>query len=180
MKKTKKKLWAGVLYVWNHPVILAPFLLVAAYLLFNAVRTQAFADTMRCSYVLGDGINFHATILDRTWTSVFCDGFTLFKDVPIFEVKVPGVGILINPLLEFARTVAVWAVLLFFAFISLVLTIIINNLKTIVKIVTFNREEWKRFGATIVTFLLIFVVFCAIFYFNVVHPDFLNLRLPGA
>lgn len=166
----KNKFWAVVLYVRNHPVILAPILLILAYLLFNGIRTQAFKPYMNCNYVLGEGINFNEKIGDRTWTSVFCDGFTL--GIPkVFTVDIPGLAGIFNPVLEFVRTVAVWAVLLFFGFISLLLTQIINNLKTIVKIVTLNREEWKRFGASIVTFLLIFVVLCTLFYFNVMHAS---------
>jgi hypothetical protein len=178
MNKMKNKFWAGVLYVWNHPVILAPILLILAYLLFNEIRAQAFTSYLNCNYVLGEGIHFDDTIGGRTWSSVFCEGFTL--GIPgVFTVDIPGLAGIFNPVLEFVRTVTVWAVLLFFAFISLLLTLIINNLKTIVKIVTLNREEWKRFGASIVTFLLFFVVFCTLFYFKVMHPNFLNIRMPG-
>jgi len=179
MNKTKNKFWAAIHYVWDHPIILAPILILLAYLLFNGVRTQAFSKFMNCNYLLGDGINFQATLRDRRWTSIFCDGFTIqFPGVSVLKVHVPGVSVLMDPVLEFARTVAVWAVLLFFAFLSLILTLIINNLKMIVRIVTFNKEEWKRFGANLVTFFLIFVVFCAIFYFKYVQPDFLAIKLP--
>ena len=170
MNKTKNRFWAVVRFFWNHPVILVPILLIPAYFLFNGIRSQAFTSYFRCNYVLGDGINFHSIIGDRTWTSVFCEGFTI--DLLVAKVEVPGLAWLLDPLLEFVRTVSVWAILLFFAFISLLLTQILNNVKAIVKIVTFNREEWKRLGASIFTFLLIYVVFCTLFYFNVVHPLF--------
>ena len=164
----KNKLWAGILYVWERPVILAPILLILAYLFFNGIRTQAFKPYLNCNYLLGDWINFNTEFLGRTWTSIFCDGFYTGLPIPwVGKLTIPGIGMILNPVLEGIRKVAVWAVLLFFAFISLFLTHIINNFKTIVRLVTLNREEWKRFGATIDTFLLIFVVFCTLFYFYV-------------
>lgn len=171
MTKTKNKLKSGFLFVWNHPVILVPILLILAYLLFNEVRTQAFKPYLNCNYLLGDWLKMNTLgempLSSKTWTNGFCQGIHLGK------VNV-GLALFLDPALEIVRTVAVWVVLLFFAFISLLLTLIINNVKKIVRIVTFNREEWKRFGASIVTFLLIFVVFCTLFYFNVMHPNFLK------
>ena len=178
MNKTKNKLWAVVLYVWSHPIILAPILLILAYFLFDDIRTQAFRNIMNCDYTIGSwiGINSWGSVTwpgSGTWTNLFCNGIT------IATLPIPGLASILNPLLEFVRTVTVWAILLFFAFFSLLLTLIINNLKTIVRILTFDREEWKRFGANIATFLLIFVVFCTLFYFNVMHPNFLNIRMLG-
>jgi hypothetical protein len=59
-------------------------------------------------------------------------------------------------------------VILFFAFISLCLTIIIENWKSIVRLICFNKEEWKKLLAGTRIWLFLFVVFCSIFYFAVI------------
>ena len=167
MNKTKNKLWVGMRYIWDHPVILSPLLLILAYLLLNVIRTQAFTPYMNCNYMLGVklGVNDQGTLLNRTWTSILCEGV----DINIgLHLKFNPLGGVLNPILKTVRTITVWAILLFFAFLSLFFTLIINNLKTIVRILTFNREEWKRFGATLSTFLLIFIMFCSIFYFSTI------------
>jgi len=74
-----------------------------------------------------------------------------------------------DPPLEFARTIIAWSVVIFFAFISIYLTIIINNFKSVIRLVSFNKEEWKRFMASARIWLLLFVTFCTIFYFTVIR-----------
>ena len=74
-----------------------------------------------------------------------------------------------DPPLELVRTIVAWSILTFFAFLSLYITIILNNLKTVVKLLAFNKEEWMKFIATLRVWLLIFVSFCLLFYFTVIR-----------
>jgi len=141
MTKKKNKLLAGVHYVWNRPAILVPIMLIPAYFLFNWIRVEALENIFKCNYVLRD---------------FFLGG----------AICTLGGGP-INSVLGKARDITVWTILVFFSFLSILLTQIINKFKVIVRLVTLDREEWKRFGSTLVTFLLIFVVSCTLFYFKV-------------
>ena len=74
----------------------------------------------------------------------------------------------LDPPLELVRSAAAWGVILLFAFFSLFLTIIIVNLKSVFRLITFNKEEWKKFIASTRIWLFLFVGICTIFYFTVV------------
>jgi hypothetical protein len=158
-RKLAEKLWAGALYVWKHPVIISGILLILAVFLFNGIVKQTFKPYANCSYLLGSKLGMPA---------FFCDGYTVsFLGTDIFTI--PGLRGVMDPPLELARKIISWSVILFFGFLSLALTILINNIKFVVKILTFNKEEWRRFIASARTWMLFFVVFCSIFYFTVVR-----------
>jgi hypothetical protein len=94
----------------------------------------------------------------------FCNGYTVkFIETTIFTI--PGLKDVIDPPLELIRLVIAWSVVLCFAFISLFLTIIIKNLKTVGKLISFNKDEWIKFMASVRVWLFLFVVFCTVFYF---------------
>ena len=158
IRKIGGTIWAGVLYIWNRPVLVGGILLILAIFLFNLIIKQTFKPYTNCNYLLVSKLGMD---------SFFCDGHnvTAFGST-IF--RIPGLRGVMDPPLEFVRTIISWSVILFFAFLSLYLTIMINNFKSVIKILTFNKEEWKRFMSSARTWLLIFVSFCSIFYFTVV------------
>jgi len=159
IRKAAQKVWAGVLYVWKRPVIVSGLLLILVVFLFNGILKETFQRYMNCGYLLGTRLGM---------PSFFCDGYTVtWFGADIFTI--PGLGGVMNPPLELLRKIISWTVLLFFAFLSLYLTILVNNLKAVVKILPFNKEEWRRFMASARTWMLFFVIFCAAFYFGVVR-----------
>jgi hypothetical protein len=97
----------------------------------------------------------------------FCNGYKVkVFDTTIFPI--PGMKNVMDPPLELVRSTIAWSVILLFAFISLFLTIIIVNLKSVVRLITFNKDEWKKFIASTRIWLFLFVGFCSIFYFAVI------------
>jgi hypothetical protein len=159
IQKVGEKIWAGVLYVWKRPLLISGILLILAVLLFNVIIKQTFKPYMNCNYLIVDKLSMD---------SFFCKGYNV-KAFGSTVFKIPGLNGVMNPPLEFVRKVIAWSVVLFFAFLSMFLTIWVNNIKTIVKILTFNKEEWRRFMASARIWLLFFVVFCSIFYFTVIR-----------
>ena len=161
LKRIGVRVWSGILYIWNRPIIISGILLVVAAFLFHAIITQTFVKYTNCNYLIVTKLNMD---------SVFCNGITVTD--PLFGKKLfdmPGLSSAIDKPLEFIRLVIAWSVIVFFAFLSLFLTIIINNFVRVVKILTFNKEEWKRFLTSARISLFIFIVFCSIFYFSVMR-----------
>jgi hypothetical protein len=154
-----RKIWAGIGYIWKRPIILSAVLLILAIFLFDLLLKQTFVNYLKCTYLLNTQLGIPA---------FFCTGHDVeFLGASIF--KIPGLAQVIDPPLEFSRKVITWGILIFFAFVSLYLTIIINNLKAVVKLLTFDKAEWKKFIASLRTWLLIFVSFCLLFYFTVIR-----------
>jgi len=152
-------LWAGARYLWAHPLIVSALLLVLAVLLFNVVIRQTFKPYLNCAYLLENRL---------AMPSFFCDGYDV-KVLGSTVFSIPGLGGVMNPPLEFVRRVIAWSVVVFFALVSLYLTIVINNFKTIVRLVTFRKEEWQQLLASLRTWLLLFVSFSFLFYFFVIR-----------
>ena len=158
IRKLGKKIWAGLLFVWKRPLIVSGILLILAVFLFNLIIKQTFKPYMNCNYLLVSKLGMD---------SFFCNG----KNITAFGstiFKIPGLRGVMDPPLEFVRAIISWSIVVFFAFLSLWLTIMVNNLKSVVKILTFNKEEWKRFMASARIWLLFFVVFGSLFYFTVI------------
>lgn len=154
-----RKIWAGIGYLWNRPIILSAVLLILVIFLFDLLLKQAFVNYLKCAYLLNTQLGMPA---------FFCAGYDVkFLGASIFEI--PGLAQVIDPPLEFTRKVITWSILIFFAFVSLYLTIIIDNLKVIVKLLAFDKQEWKKFISSLRTWLLIFVSFCLLFYFTVIR-----------
>jgi hypothetical protein len=158
IRKLGEKIWTGILYIWNRPLFISGILLLVAVFLFNLIIKQTFKPYTNCNYLLVSKLGMD---------SFFCKGYNVtVLGSTIF--KIPGLGGVMNPPLEFVRTIISWSVVLFFAFLSLSLTIMVNNFKSLVKILTFNKEEWKRFMASARTWLFFFVIFGLGFYFTVI------------
>ena len=159
LKRLGNGLWSGVLYIWNRPVIVVAVLLVASYFLFNQIIAQTFKQYTNCGYLI---------VTELGMDPLFCNGYNLTAfGQSIFTL--PGLRGVMDPPLEFARTIIAWSVVIFFAFISMYLTIIINNFKSVIRLVSFNKEEWRRFMASARIWLLLFVTFSSIFYFTVIR-----------
>lgn len=154
-----RKIWAGIRYIWKHPIIISAALLILAILLFDLLLKQTFVNYLKCTYLLDTQMGM---------PDYFCAGYDV-KVLGSTIFKIPGLGEVIDPPLEFTRKVVIWSILIFFAFLSLYLTILINNLKAVIKLLTFDKEEWKKFMASLRTWLLIFVSFCLLFYLAVVR-----------
>ena len=166
-KSVFRKLWSGILFIWNRPLILTVLLLAVGILLSYLLITQTFARYMKCDYLITTKLGVDSRICNGMAFSIPATLIT--PEIPLF--KFDGLAAIMDRPLKFIRTVIAWTVLAFFALVSLYLTIMFNNLKAIVKILTLNKEEWKRFLGSLRTWLLIFSVFCLFFYFTVIQPS---------
>jgi hypothetical protein len=130
-------------------------LLILAIFLFNLILKETFTKYTNCNYLIINHLRMDP---------FFCNGYTVkFIETTIFTI--PGLKDVIDPPLELIRLIIAWSVVLFFAFISLFLTIISKNLKTIGKLISFNKDEWIKIMASVRVWLFLFVVFCTVFYF---------------
>jgi cell division protein FtsB len=93
--------------------------------------------------------------------SFFCEG----RDFTV--VKIPGLNSVMNGPLEFIRRGIIWVVLLLFIAISGYLTFIINNLKKVVKLLTFDKREWQGLLSVLRIFVTIFFILNALFFIYV-------------
>jgi hypothetical protein len=71
--------------------------------------------------------------------------------------------------LEAVRSAAAWSAIISLAVVSLLLTSLVNNFKAVLRILTFNKEEWRRLLASARTWLLIFLALGSVFYFTVIR-----------
>jgi hypothetical protein len=159
LKLVVRKIWGGMVYIWKRPLIVSAILLVLAIFLFNLIIKQTFKPYLNCAYLVGNKLGM---------PSFFCDGYDV-KVLGSTIFSIPGLRGVMDPPLELVRKIVSWSVAIFFAFLSLYLTIMIDNLKSFVRLVTFNKEEWKKFMASLRTWLLIFVSFSFLFYFTVIR-----------
>jgi hypothetical protein len=149
----------GILKDWILPVLIIGILLILAIVLLPLILKGAFAQYANCNYLVVERLGMDP---------FFCSGY----DVKVFDTTIfaiPGMKDVLDPPLEIVRSAAAWVVVLLFAFISLFLTIIVVNWKTIVRLITFHKEEWKKFMDSTGVWLLFFVGICSIFYFAVVQ-----------
>ncbi|KAF0107320.1 MAG: hypothetical protein FD146_1798 [Anaerolineaceae bacterium] len=138
-----RKIWEGMVFVWKRPIIISGVLLVLAIILFNLVIKHTLERYLNCTYLVGTKLGL----------PILC----------------AGLGPLMDPPLADLRLFMAWSVVIVFALLSLYLTIVINNWKSVVKILLLNKEEWKNFMASLRTWLLLFVLFCSLFYFTVIR-----------
>ncbi len=138
--------------------VLSVVLLISAVFLFNLLVKETFLKYTNCTYLIVTRLGMDP------W---FCNGNTVkFLGTTIFTV--PGLKGVMDPQLELVRSIISWIVVIFFALISFCLTTIIKNLKTLVRLISFNKEEWKMFMASARIWLFLFVGICSVFYFTVI------------
>jgi hypothetical protein len=143
---------------WILPVIISGILLILAIFLVKLNINGAFTRYANCNYLI---------VAQLQMDPFFCNGY----DVKVFDATIftiPGLKSVMDPPLELARSAAAWGVILLFACISLFLTIIIVNFRTVVGLFMLKKEEWKKFMAGTRVWLFLFVGICTIFYFAVV------------
>jgi hypothetical protein len=139
-------------------IILSGVLLILAVFLFNLVVKETFTKYTNCTYLIVTRLGMDP---------FFCNGNTVkFFGTTIFTI--PGLKGVMDPQLELVRSIIAWIVVIFLALISFCLTIIIENLKSLVRLISFNKEEWKKFMASTRIWLFLFVGFSSVFYFTVI------------
>jgi len=153
------RFWSAILFVWNRPLILLVILSVAAYFLFAPILAQAFRPYANCNYLI---------VYRLGVDPLFCNGHVITAlGMPILTI--PALRESLDPQLEAIRASAAWGVVIVLGIVSLLLTSLVNNFKAVLRILTFNKEEWRRLLASARTWLLIFVVLGLAFYFSVVR-----------
>jgi hypothetical protein len=153
---------SGILYVWNRPIIIIGLLIIPAVFLFNLIIRESFTSYTNCNYLI---------VTQLEMDPFFCNGYEV-KVLNTTLFTIPGLKDVIDPPLELARSAIALGVIVLFAFISLCVTILIVNWKSVVRFVTFNKEEWKKFMASTRIWLIFFVGLCLVFYFAVINNDF--------
>jgi hypothetical protein len=139
-------------------IILSVVLLILAVFLLSLLVKETFAKYTNCTYLI---------VTRMGMDPFFCNGSTInFLGTTIFTI--PGLKGVMNPQLELVRSIIAWIMVIFFALISICLTIIIQNLKSVIRLISFNKEEWKIFMASARIWLILFVVLCSVFYFTVI------------
>ena len=139
-------------------IFLSVVLLILAVFLFNLLVKETFTKYTNCTYLIVTRLGMDP---------FFCNGNAVkFFGTTIFTI--PGLKGVMDPQLELIRSIIAWIVVSFFALISFCITIIIENLKSVVRLISFNKEEWKKFMASARIWLLLFVGFCSVFYFTVI------------
>jgi hypothetical protein len=148
----------GILDVWILRVLISGALLLLAIFLLKLIIRDAFTQYANCSFLIVNQLGMDP---------FFCNGFDV-KVLGATIFTIPGMKNVMDPPLEIIRSAAAWSVILLFVFISLFLTILIVNWRTLVRLITFHKEEWKKFMAGTRIWLFLFVGICSIFYFAVV------------
>ena len=158
LKRLGNGIWSGILSIWKHPIIVI-VLLSTAYFLFTSILTQAFKPFATCEYLILNQLGVDP---------MFCNGHMIrMVGVPIFTL--PALRTVMDPSLEAARSAAAWGVVASLAVISLLLTILVNNFKGVLRILAFNKEDWGRLLASARLWLLIFLALGMAFYFAAVR-----------
>ena len=149
----------GILKVWILPILIIGILIALAIFLLPLIIKGAFTQYANCNYLV---------VTRLRMDPFFCKGYDVkVLDATIFTI--PGMKNVMDPPLELLRSAAAWGVIFLFASVSLFLTIIIVNWKTVIGLITFRKEEWIKFMTGAGVWLLLFVGFCLVFYFVVVR-----------
>lgn len=164
-------LWKGLVILWQHPLIITLVLLGLAGYLFREVITQTFASVMNCDYLL---------VTKLAWPAVVCDGFTLelpgwVKDPLVsflgkgaldgLPFKLPGLSAVIDTPLEILRKILVWGAVVLSALLSFFLTMMASKLRSVIRLILLNREEWRNFLFGLRTWAFFFLLICGAFYY---------------
>jgi hypothetical protein len=149
LKKIGRSIWGGVRFVWKQSLVYNAIFIVLGILLFSILLSQAFKAYFNCNFLIHESLDV---------PSFFCEG----KNFTV--VKIPGLNSLMNGPLEFIRKGIIWVVLFLFVAISGYLTLIINNIKKVVRLIKFDRREWQSLLSTLRVFITIFVLLSGLFF----------------
>ncbi len=149
----------GILKVWILPTLIIGISIALAILLLPLIVKGAFTRYANCNYLV---------VTRLRMDPFFCNGYDV-KVLGTTIFTIPGMKNVMDPPLELVRSAAAWGVIFLIASVSLFLTILITNWKTLVGLITFRKEEWIKFMTGAGVWLLLFVGFCLVFYFTVVR-----------
>jgi hypothetical protein len=159
-------------------LILAVILTLVAVILVYLLATQAFKPYFNCKHLIDDSL--HTQNLNTS----LCDGAALYiaerEVIPAINI-LGGWGIerrtfgplsipLLPPMkpidgpLETARTFVAWNIILVFALLSLGLAYIVVKIKDFAALLL-SPEGRKMILTNLSVWLLIFAIFCSLFYF---------------
>jgi hypothetical protein len=159
---------------------LSVILILLAVTLVYLLATQAFKPYFNCQYLIDDALN------TKSLNTSLCNGAALnikqYEVIPQFQVipNVAGFGpITFGPLsvpllpamkpidgpLEAVRKFLSWSVILVFGVVSLVLAFIVIKIKSFVAVLL-SPEGRKTLLTNLSIWLLIFAIFCSLFYLS--------------
>ena len=154
-KKVWQQVMKGVRFVWRQTIVYNLIFGAAAVLLFSWLLSQAFSEFFRCRYLIQDSLDM---------PSFMCNG-ERFRVAGVTIVDIPGLSSVMDTPLEWIRRGVLWVVLFFGIVISGYATFIINNTKKVVRLLSFNKQEWAALLATMRIFITILFLFLLLFFF---------------
>ena len=153
LSKVWRNVRKGARYVWKqtivYNIVFLAIILFLGYLLINT----AYREFFNCNYILRTSWGMPA---------FFCDGAD-FSPV----VRIPGLSAVMDGPLEFIRRASMWTVLFVFVVLSGYITFIINNLKKVTRLITFNKQEWANLLSVMRIFVTVLFLFIVVFYLQV-------------
>ena len=148
LKDNARKVWGwivvGVSFVWRQTIVYNIILGVGVALLFAWLLSHAFSEYFSCRYLIQDSLGM---------PSFMCNGY----DFTV--VKIPGLSSVMDRPLEWIRQGILWIVLFFGIVISGFATFIINNMIKVIRLLTFNKQEWNALLSTMRMFITILFLF---------------------
>lgn len=157
IRKAGSKIWSGILFIWNYPILISIVLLVLAVVLINLLVTQTFKPYFNCAHLLGS-------------INSLCSGVSIDIKIPlVYEhtfTILPALSAMNSPLEAFRQFIT-WDIIILFALFSLALAFVVSKIAGFIRFVM-TPEGRKIVLTNVSVFLLFFVIFCALFYFKVV------------
>ncbi len=148
LKDNARKVWGwvltGVSFVWRQTIVYNIILGAGVALLFARLLSHAFSEYFSCRYLIQDALGM---------PSFMCNG----QDFVV--VKIPGLSSIMDGPLEWIRQGILWIVLFFGIVISGFVTFIINNMMKVIRLLTFNKQEWNALLLTMRMFITILFLF---------------------
>lgn len=127
-------------------IILTPIFCLISYWMFK----NLWSDIFNCNYLITKKLGAPKEISEGI-------------HIDFLGIHIPGLGSLLNPVLEFIRKLSIVIILFFIGVLSFICNFIFTKFKLIIKLVTFDKEQWRRFLSGYRVFLLTFVCLCTMF-----------------
>ena len=153
-----------VQYIWGQTAVFNAVMLIIIGILFSMLLSNTFTAHFNCRYIVTQsvGTDFEAPI---------CNGFTLpgtGEFLGLFgggssDVGVPGLAQAVDGPLEWVRKAILWTTLVLFIGLSGFLTYIINNIKRVTQLITFNKQAWQNLLSVMRIFVTLLVLMLAAF-----------------
>lgn len=134
--------------IWQQTIIYNVVLFILSGILIYLIVNFMFSNYFNCRFLITESLGI---------PDFMCEG----KDLKIFNI--PGLRSVMDPPLEWIRLSILWMILIFFVVISGVATYIINNLKWVIKLFTFDKKVWQELLLNLKIFITIFAFLCLVF-----------------